>query len=369
MDNTFLDIHWTNLLIIPGMLLGFTVHELGHALTAYYLGDHSQVAKGNVSLNPLKHASMLGAFAFILTGYFGWPKPLQVDPRRLRKQYLSLFFVALAGPLASLTLSLMSLLVTLVTAAGLIYISNHTSEQVLALFFPIRTELPETFNLQAVSIALTGYVVISSFWLACTSLLPLPGFDGFTAIASLIVLMRQRNSKTQPKPTATVETQPLNTSSLKFKQYKHRNNIAEMHFQLGIEYHDKHLYDDAIARYRQATRNYERFGPAYVNMGLAYLAKGRRKDAIHAFRGAIQFADDQKSQEEAWQQLHQLSEVSPTNENVAKTSMAQMGADPWTDTTPKPNWLILTVGGGTLLLFSLSLYIYIVSQFVMTLAQ
>ncbi|MEM7346840.1 MAG: hypothetical protein AAF485_21585 [Chloroflexota bacterium] len=73
MNELFPNFGWANLLIIPGILIGYTVHELGHALTAYYLGDHSQVERGKITLNPLEHISWFGALAFILFG-IGWPK-------------------------------------------------------------------------------------------------------------------------------------------------------------------------------------------------------------------------------------------------------------------------------------------------------
>ncbi|RME40655.1 MAG: hypothetical protein D6796_16920, partial [Caldilineae bacterium] len=52
--------HWYYLLSLPGLLAGFTIHELGHSLTAYFLGDRSQVKRGNITANPLRHISWLG---------------------------------------------------------------------------------------------------------------------------------------------------------------------------------------------------------------------------------------------------------------------------------------------------------------------
>lgn len=50
--NSLFDIwHWSNVLILPGLLIGFTVHELGHAVTAYFLGDMSQVQEGKITIN------------------------------------------------------------------------------------------------------------------------------------------------------------------------------------------------------------------------------------------------------------------------------------------------------------------------------
>ncbi|MDM8527097.1 tetratricopeptide repeat protein [Anaerolineales bacterium HSG24] len=362
MNELFPNVSWTNFLIIPGMLIAFTVHELGHATVAYFLGDNSQVEQGNITLNPFKHLSVFGAIAFILTGYFGWAKALQVDPHKLNRRYFDLFLVAMSGPIASLTFSLLGLLIILTTVAMLIYFQNSTTDYVLSLFFPLATNPPKTFDWQAISLAFTGYVFIASFCLTVTSLIPLPGFDGFTAIASLIVFFRERQ---QHKIASAMSASPNSGSSAQIiRQKKHRNKVSGIHFNLGTEYHDQGQYNDAIARYRQALNSDKHFGPAYINMGLAYLAKGKRNEAMHAFRGAIQLADDQKSRDTAWQQLHKLSEVSPTDTKQANQSMSEMGAEPWTDTQPRPNWFGLTIGLVIFVVLGLAIYGYIVMQLI-----
>lgn len=360
MGNLFPPFYWSNLLIIPGLLIGYTAHELGHALMAYYLGDYSQVERGKITLNPLEHISWFGSLAFLLFGV-GWPKPMQANPYNFKRKYLDLFLVAISGPVASLTFSLIGLLVTLTMAAIVVYQSGATTDQVFTFLFPVTADLPQTLDLQAWTIAFTGYIAITNFWLTFVSLLPLPGLDGFTAITSLLAFRRERKEqKPSVEGKALVPDQPMTLIS----QRHRRNSAAEIHFNIGTEYHQDQQYDDAIARYRQALGSDEHFGPAYINMGLAYLAKGRRKEAIQAFRGAIQYADEQKSQAEAWLQLHQLSEVSPTDQETARESMAEMGASPWTDTKPRPNWLGLSLSGAVLLTAGLFLYGYLLTQLI-----
>jgi Zn-dependent protease len=361
MENFLPPIQWTNLLIIPGLLIGYTVHELAHALTAYFLGDTSQVERGKITLNPFEHMSWFGTFSFLLFG-IGWAKPLRANPSNFTHKYRDLFLVAVAGPIASFTLTLVGFLITVIVAAVVVYASDTTTDQVFAFLVPINSDLPETFNVQAWSIALTGYIALASFWLTFTSLLPFPGFDGFTAMASLIAVFRERQHKDIPnRVKPIISNQPL---TLITDQQKRRNSAANIHFEVGTEYHLEHKYDDAIARYRQAIGNDQHFGPAYINMGLAYLAKGRRKESIQAFRGAIQYADDQKAQHEAWRQLHHLSEVTPVDEVKAQNSMSEMGASPWTDTKPRPNWWGLTIGGGLLLIAGIFLYGYLLSELI-----
>ena len=360
--NDFLPpIHWTNLLIIPGLLIGYTVHELAHALTAYFLGDVSQVDRGKITLNPFRHVSWFGTVSFLLFG-IGWPKALRADPSNFKHRYRDLFVVAMAGPFASLTLTLVGGLITLVIAAAVVFASGTTTDQVFAFLLPLNTNLPQSLNVQAWSIALTGYIALASFWLTFTSLLPFPGFDGFTALASLIAISRERRHQDIPARVKPIMTnQPLRLTD---DQQRRRNKAAQIHFNVGVEFHQEQKYNDAIARYRQAIQNDEHFGPAYVNMGLAYLARGKRKEAIQAFRGAIQFADEQKTEAEAWHQLHELSEVSPTNEIVAQQSMTEMGAAPWTDTKPRPNWLGLSLAGVFLLISGVIAYGYLLTELI-----
>lgn len=361
MNDFFPPFHWTNLLIIPGLLIGYTIHELAHAFTAYFLGDYSQVERGKITLNPIQHISWFGTFTFILLG-FGWPKPMEANPYYLKRRYLDLFLIALAGPIASFTFSLAGLLLTLLIAALLVYLSGLSTDEILQFLFPLATNLPETLDLQAWAIALTSRLALASFWLTFTSLLPLPGLDGFTMIASLVAFFRERQQTEQSGPAQTnALIGPVN-------QYRRRNNISDLHFRFGAEYHEAGKYDDAIARYRQAINADRRFGPAYVNLGLAYLGLGRRREAIHAFRGAVQYADDQKSKNAAWYQLHQLSEVSHLDQN-AREELAEIGASPWTDTKPHPNWLSLGIGISIFLVCTIFGYGYLLSSLIQMLTM
>lgn len=363
MNETFTFFHWTNLLIIPGLLVGYTVHELAHAFSAYALGDTSQVERGKITLNPFRHISWFGTFAFLVIG-IGWPNPLEINRQTFKDRPVALGLVALAGPFASFTFSLAALMFTLMLGSSLVYTTGTSTDDILQFLFPATVDQLTEFNLQALTIAFTSKVAIASFWLAFTSLVPLPRLDGYLALVSLAEYSRQRGADTArpvqqarrvltPQPPSAPRTQPIN-------QYKRRNNVSDIHFSAGVEYHQQNKFDDAIARYRQALTNDKRFGPAYVNLGLAYLGKGKRREAIHAFRGAIQFADDQKSQQEAWYQLHQLSEVSPVADNNVE-NLTEMGAAPWTDTKPRPNWLALSLVSALLLVGGIAFYSYLFS--------
>jgi Zn-dependent protease len=362
MNSFFPAPHWSNLLIIPGLILGYTVHELAHTFFAYYLGDYTQVERGKFTLNPFRHLSWFGTVAFLLVG-IGWPNPLQVSRAEFKDRPLSLGLIALAGPLASFTFGLAALLGTLFMAALLTYFSKASPNTVMGLMFPPPSgELPQTFDLPALTMAFTSKIAIASFWLAFTSAIPLPNLDGFVIAGSLLAFFQQRQNgaaaKRQSAPLVAPPNGKIVARTTPIDQYERRNNVSDIHFKVGIDYHLDNQFDDAIARYRQAIANDENFGPAYVNLGLAYLGKGKRREAIHAFRGAIQFADDQKSEQEAWYQLHQLSEVNPVADD-AEDEMAELGASPWTDTRPQPNWFTLGLGLALTLAGAMALYGYL----------
>ncbi|MCB0210288.1 MAG: tetratricopeptide repeat protein [Anaerolineae bacterium] len=361
MGDLFPTFHWTNFLIIPGVLIGSVVHELGHAFAAYYLGDYGQVERGKITLNPMRHLSWIGLFSFVLIG-IGWARPIEVNPRRLKPKYLGLTIVSVAGPMVSFTFSLFCLMLSLTIAAVLVYSSGLSTDEVLAFLLPVGTDLPQSLDLQAVAMALTIYMASASFWITFTSLIPLPGLDGFILLTSLIAYFRHRQKKPAVTPTPTIHRDP-STPFKPINLYERRNNVSDIHFKIGTEFHEDNKFDDAIARYRQAINNDQRFGPAYVNLGLAYLGKGKRREAIHAFRGAVQYADDQKSKQEAWYQLHQLSEVSPVAEN-AEDSLNKLGSLPWTDTRPRPNWVSLGINLGLLLVGGIITYGYVVTSLI-----
>jgi Zn-dependent protease len=83
MRGSFLDdpLGWliNELMILPGIIIGITVHEFAHAFAAYKLGDQTPKWQGRVTLNPLAHIDPVGLIALLFIG-FGWGKPVSVNP-------------------------------------------------------------------------------------------------------------------------------------------------------------------------------------------------------------------------------------------------------------------------------------------------
>lgn len=97
------------LLILPGILLGFSFHEYAHAQVAVWLGDDTPRLQGRLSLSPRTHIDPLG-FIFILLAGFGWAKPVQINPRNFKNPKRDDILVSLAGPVMNLLIALFFLI-------------------------------------------------------------------------------------------------------------------------------------------------------------------------------------------------------------------------------------------------------------------
>lgn len=349
---------WTNLLILPGIIAGFTVHELAHTFVAYFLGDQSQVERGRITLNPLRHISWFGTLTFVFFG-FGWARPVRVDSRRFKHRYLSMFLVAISGAAANLLLAVSILVLSLVLTTLVSIFSMQSPGELLSLL--LNVEPGTSPNIVVWTAAFTTYPVYANLALAFFNLIPFPTLDGFTALASLVAMLRDQRSQQQEPSRAK---QPAGAEQRPPSGPRSRRP-ADIHFDLGAEYHAAGNYEDAIARYRQAIANDRTYGPAYVNLGLAYLALGQRNRAIHALRGATRYAADEKSRGEAWTQLHKLSEYSPLAAQDVPSSaqpesarpMAEAG--PWTNTGATPNWVAFGLSSLLTLTSTACLYVYL----------
>jgi len=144
---------------LPGILLGLTVHEYCHAFCAWKLGDSTAQEQGRLTLNPLKHIDIVG-FIFIIIAGFGWAKPVQFNPERLRHFRRDKALIAAAGPLSNL---IIGVLITLVMKGMVVYYHFTDSE-------------PGDF-IENVFLILY-YAASINFGLFIFNLLPIPPLDG-----------------------------------------------------------------------------------------------------------------------------------------------------------------------------------------------
>ncbi len=90
--------------LIFALVAGLTFHEFAHAWMALRLGDDSAAQRQRLTLNPLKHVSMLGTLALFVIGV-GWAKPVPVNTANFSRPRLYHFYTSMAGPAANLIIA------------------------------------------------------------------------------------------------------------------------------------------------------------------------------------------------------------------------------------------------------------------------
>ena len=89
------------LLLLPGIIIGLSLHEFGHAVVAYKLGDNTPKLQGRVTINPMAHIDWMGLAALFFCG-FGWGQPVQINPYNFKHRRRDELFVSLAGVVMNL---------------------------------------------------------------------------------------------------------------------------------------------------------------------------------------------------------------------------------------------------------------------------
>jgi Zn-dependent protease len=99
-------------LVFPAIIL----HEVAHGYVAYLLGDETAKRAGRLSLNPIKHVDLVGtiilpATMLILSGgtyFFGWAKPVPINPWAFKNQREGMLLTGAAGPVTNIVLAALS---------------------------------------------------------------------------------------------------------------------------------------------------------------------------------------------------------------------------------------------------------------------
>jgi Zn-dependent protease len=145
------------LTFLPLFLLSVSVHEFAHALLANKLGDDTAKNQGRLTLNPLKHADIIGTLilplASLATGIalIGWAKPVPIDRRKFKNHLRDDAVVSFAGPLSNFLLALLFFLLFLTV------VHSQTSRYIINLLW---------------------YGVFFNIFLFAFNLLPVPPLDG-----------------------------------------------------------------------------------------------------------------------------------------------------------------------------------------------
>jgi Zn-dependent protease len=158
------------LVLVPALLVAIPVHEMGHAVAAYFQGDRSVRYFGYFTLDPRRFLDPLGVIA-VFIALVGWGRRAPVQPNRISSVRQRLVH-ELGGPAANLLVAIaLGLLWQFLSAAG----------------------LPSTFTLSSGLIGKTLYaIVFLNLSIFAFQLLPIPGLDGWEVVETLF---RSRNPR------------------------------------------------------------------------------------------------------------------------------------------------------------------------------
>ena len=153
------------LLVIPVLLLSFSVHESAHGLVAYWLGDPTARNLGRLTLNPFKHLDLFGTLSMLLVGV-GWAKPVPIHARYFKKPKLGMALSALAGPVSNFLLAFLAVICQQLT----FLVANHT----------LTAASQEDTAVVAFSVVLSFFYNMAwmNISLGIFNLIPVPPFDG-----------------------------------------------------------------------------------------------------------------------------------------------------------------------------------------------
>ncbi len=165
--------------ILPAILIGLSFHEFSHAFVAYKFGDNSQLSRGRLTINPIKHIDPVGFIMIAILG-FGWAKPVIYDPRELEKKKLGRVAIALAGPLMNFILGIIFAIVC--------------GKLMGNLSFMLQTQGK---SLQHFIFNLVLYTSLINFGLGVFNLIPIAPLDGSHVLAVLLNLNPVQEAKYQ----------------------------------------------------------------------------------------------------------------------------------------------------------------------------
>ncbi|MFQ5591400.1 MAG: site-2 protease family protein [Phycisphaerae bacterium] len=177
--------------IVAGMLvvlLSLTVHEAGHAVTAWWLGDDLARRLGRVTLNPLAHLDLIGTVILPLilflanTGMlFGWARPVPVRAEVLAHPRRGHILISLAGPGANLLLAAASMTLLMIVGCAMSVLVPTARVERFGLGDITSGVGVSGFAMAPVIASLCTILKLSMFlnvFLAFFNLIPIPPLDG-----------------------------------------------------------------------------------------------------------------------------------------------------------------------------------------------
>jgi Zn-dependent protease len=143
---------------LPMFFISLAIHEFAHAYSASKLGDDTAKQQGRLTLNPFKHADLIGTYVMPFISYasgialIGWAKPVPVNRSNFKNDLRDDAIVSFAGPFSNFILSIIFFVCFLISAHG-----NYQANYVTNFFW---------------------YGVFLNIFLCAFNLLPIPPLDG-----------------------------------------------------------------------------------------------------------------------------------------------------------------------------------------------
>jgi Zn-dependent protease len=142
-----------NLFLYVVIIISAIVHEYAHAWAAFRQGDPTAKYAGRLTLNPLAHLDWWGTvlmplmLLYFFHMFFGYAKPVPINPYNFRDQRKGMIWVSIAGVGANFLIAV-----------------------VLGMF----VRLVPNFFLNP----FLAFIVMVNIWLGLFNLLPFPPLDG-----------------------------------------------------------------------------------------------------------------------------------------------------------------------------------------------
>ena len=143
-----LDTIYEKITMIPGIILGVTLHEAGHAYASHFLGDPTPKSQGRLSINPIRHMDPFG-FLFLIIAGFGWGRPVEVSPYYYKNKRRDEFIVSIAGVTVNFLLAVIFAFLT----RQFVYKAGLMSDDDLIMNF-----IYHTINLKVLAIIYNLYI-------------------------------------------------------------------------------------------------------------------------------------------------------------------------------------------------------------------
>lgn len=164
------------------LIFTITIHESAHAWSAYKLGDPTAYQLGRITLNPLPHIDPIGTVILpifmMMTGipFFGWAKPVPVNPLNLRNPRRDNLWISAAGPLSNLTAAAVILVV--ISLLKLLYPPiKYSFISAISIFYGQQGFSSGLYLLDGLALILFLGALINTV-LAVFNLIPIPPLDG-----------------------------------------------------------------------------------------------------------------------------------------------------------------------------------------------